>query len=497
MHAIQYVILILAVLLLLIAFIIIRTYLFIRKAGEDAELDLPGVELKPLTVDKTLAAKHLSEAIQIETISHEDPNENVAENFDKLHKLLVKNYPHVHKTMKREVVGQASLLYTWPGKDPSLDPVLLAAHQDVVPAEESSLSQWTYPPFSGKVADGFIWGRGTLDIKSQLVSLLEAVEALIISGYQPERTIMLGFGSDEEVLGVGAKAIVALLKERGVHLAGMVDEGGAVYDGLIPGVKVLTGEIGVAEKGYLSLKVWVDDHAGHSSTPAESTATSTLIRALNKIVDHPFPARVSMITPMFEKFGAVASPIMQLAFGNLWLFNGIIKKTLLGSGETAATIRTTTAVTILKGGVKDNILPGHAEAVVNFRLLPGDTIAYVCETLRKLINDERVHFEPLRGNAWEASPVSPTTSMAYRHIASVIREFFPDTPCAPYIMLGGSDARNYYEICENVYRFSPYSMNSEDLGRIHGVNERLSVDSFATMVEYFYRLIARWSQQDM
>jgi Acetylornithine deacetylase/Succinyl-diaminopimelate desuccinylase and related deacylases len=200
---------------------------------------------------------------------------------------------------------------------------------------------------------------------------------------------------------------------------------------------------------------------------------------------------------MFEKFGAVASPIMQLAFGNLWLFNGIIKKTLLGSGETAATIRTTTAVTILKGGVKDNIIPGHAEAVVNFRLLPGDTIAYVCDTLRKIIKDERVQFEPLRGNAWEASPVSPTTSLAYRHIASVTREFFPDTPCAPYIMLGGSDARNYYAICENVYRFSPYAMNSEDLGRVHGVNERLSVDAFAIMVEYFYRLIARWSQQEM
>ncbi len=493
----QYVILVLAVLLLLAAFILIRTYLFIRKANADDEADLPGVELKPIKVDKKQAAEHLSEVIQIETISHEDPAENVAENFDKLHALLEKNFPHVHSTLKREIVGQASLLYTWQGKDPSLDPVLFAAHQDVVPAEESSLSQWKYPPFSGEIADGFIWGRGTLDIKSQLVSLLEAVEALLIKGYKPERTVMLGFGSDEEVLGVGAKEIVALLQKRGIHLSALVDEGGAVYDGLIPGVKVMTGEIGVAEKGYLSLRVWVDDHAGHSSTPAPDTATSTLIRALKKIVDHPFPAKVSMVVPMFEKFGAVTSPIMQVAFGNLWLFNGIIKKTLLSSPETAATVRTTTAVTILQGGVKDNIIPGHAEAVVNFRILPGETIAYVCETLRKIIADERVHFEPLRGNAWEASPVSPTTSMAYRHIASVTREFFPGTPCAPYIMLGGSDARNYYAICDNVYRFSPYAMNSEDLGRVHGVNERLSVDAFAVMVEFFYRLIPRWSQKEM
>jgi carboxypeptidase PM20D1 len=241
----------------------------------------------------------------------------------------------------------------------------------------------------------------------------------------------------------------------------------------------------------------VDDIAGHSSTPAENTATSTLIRALKKIIDAPFPAKVSAVLPMFEKYGEVASPIMQLAFGNLWLFGGVIKKILLGNGDTAATIRTTTAVTILKGGVKDNIIPGHAEAVVNFRLLPGENIAYVCQRLRKIIGDERVKFEPLRGNAWEASPVSPTTSMAYRHIASTTREFFPGTPCAPYIMLGGSDARNYYEICENVYRYSPYVMTSDDLSRVHGVNERLKVDAFALMVDYFYRLIARWSQKEM
>jgi carboxypeptidase PM20D1 len=489
--------LILAVLLILVAFVFIRTFLFIRKASLENGSDLPGVDVPEFHADRDAAAKHLSEVIQIETISHEDPTENVPENFEKLHKLLAKNYPLVYKTLKHEVVGDASLLFTWPGKDLSLDPVLLAAHQDVVPAEGSSLSQWTYPPFSGKIADGFIWGRGTLDIKSQLVSLLESVEALIANGYQPERTVMLGFGSDEEVMGVGAKAIVALLQKRGVHLAAMVDEGGSVYDGLIPGVKGLTGAIGVAEKGYLSLRVWVDDHAGHSSTPAESTATSTLVRALNRIVDHPYPAKVSMISPMFEKYGAVASPIMQLAFGNLWLFGGVIKKILLKSGETAATIRTTTAVTILRGGVKDNIIPGHAEAVVNFRLLPGDTIAYVCDCLRKVIADDRVQFEPLRGNAWEASPVSPIDCDPYRHLASTAREFFPDLPCAPYIMLGGSDARNYYAICENVYRFSPYSMNAEDLGRVHGVNERLSVEAFGIMVDYFYRLIPRWSQKEL
>jgi len=399
--------------------------------------------------------------------------------------------------MKREIVGQASLLYTWAGKDASLEPVLLAAHQDVVPAEETSLSQWTYPPFSGEIADGFIWGRGTLDIKSQLVSLLEAAEALIAAGYQPERTVMFGFGSDEEVLGIGAKEIVALLQERGVHLAAMVDEGGCIYDGIVPGIKGLTATIGVAEKGYLSLKFWVDGEAGHSSTPSKATATGILVHALDKIVASPFPAKVDAVSHMFARLGASASPILQVAFANLWLFKPLVKQRLLDNNETAATIRTTTAVTILKGGVKDNIIPGHAEAVVNFRLLPGESIAYVCERLRRVINDERVQFEPLRGNTWEASPVSPDDNPAYLHLASTNREFFPGIPSAPYIVLGASDARNYYSICDNVYRYSPFVINPTDLARVHGLNERISVDAFALMIEYFYRLIPRWAQKEL
>lgn len=490
-------IIILAVLLLLAAFVLIRTYVFIQNAEAANAIDLPAVSLPELKLDKDTSAQHLASVIQIETISHEDPAENVMENFDKLHKLLTRTYPNVHKTMKREVIGDASLLYTWLGKDPSLEPVLLAAHQDVVPFEEISLNQWTYPPFSGKIAEGFIWGRGTLDIKSQLVSLLEAAENLIAAGYQPERTVMFGFGCDEEVFGNGAKAIVATLQERGIHLAAMIDEGGCIYDGIIPGLKGLAAAIGTSEKGYLSLKVWVDAEAGHSSTPSKVTATGVLVHALDRLVAHPFPTKIGMVSKMFAKLGAVASPIMQMAFANLWLFSGVVKSQLLGNSETAATIRTTTAVTILKGGVKDNVIPGHAEAVVNLRLLPGESIAYVCERVRAIIADDRVQFEPLRGNAWEASPVSPEDSAPYLHIASTVREFFPGVPCAPYNMLGGTDARNYYAVCDNVYRFSPYVMNPVDLGRIHGVNERLSVDAFALMIEFFYRLIPRWAQKDL
>jgi len=497
MTFLQIVILIFAILLLIVAFLLVRTYLSVQKATRKSETSLPGVDLPEFKADAKITSKHLSNLIKQETVTHEDPSENVPANFVALHKVLEKDFPLVHKTMKKEVIGENNLLFTWVGKDKSLDPVLFAAHQDVVPAEQTSLDQWTYPPFSGEIADGFIWGRGTLDIKCQLVSLMEAAEALIKNGYKPERTVMFGFGADEEVLGVGAKQIVAALKERGVHLAAMVDEGGCIYDGIIPGINGLAGVIGVAEKGYLSLRVWVDGEAGHSSTPSKDTATGILVHALDRLVRHPFPAKISAVTKMFADLSASAGFIMQMAFANLWLFGGVVKKILLEHGETAATIRTTTAVTILRGGVKDNILPGHAEAVVNLRILPGETIASVCDRIRKTIGDDRVHFEPLRGNAWEASPVSPDDAPQYLHIASAARELFPAMPCAPYIMLGGSDARNYYEICEHVYRFSPFVMTPSDLAMVHGINERISEEAFALMVDYFYRLIPRWAQKEM
>lgn len=488
-------IILLAVVFLLAALILVRTLLFTRGSA-DAHIhfdpDLPELELDPL-----VPAEHLSSVIKIETISHEDPAENDRSTFAALHRQLEKMYPNAHRVMTREVIDGYSLLYTWPGKDASLEPVAFMAHQDVVPADVNTLDQWTHPPFSGSIAYGYIWGRGTLDIKSQLISIFEAVENLVVNGFQPERTVMLAFGHDEEVLGTGARSIVAHLQEKGIRLQSVVDEGGAVYDGIIPGIKGYSATIGVAEKGYLSLKFTVKASGGHSSTPLPETAIGILARAVDKLQSRQFPYKVSAVKPLFQGLSPAASPVMQIAFANLWLFRGLVRRKLAADSQTAATIHTTTAPTIFHSGVKDNVLPSLAEAVVNFRILPGESIAQVCERIRKVIDDERVTFEPLRGNAWEASPVSPTNCLAYRHITSVIDELFPGIVSAPYIMLGGTDARNYYAVSSQVYRFNPVIMQKEDMHRIHGINERLSIDAMSTLVKFFYRLIPRWSSKDM
>jgi len=490
---ITYVIIVLAILLFLVAFILIRTVLYSRAPLSSLATGSEDEDFASPEFDALEAAKHLSEAVQVKTISHEDPAEDSKEYFNLLQQEFEVMYPHVHQVMQKEIVGDYSLIFTWPGSNPELEPVLFTSHQDVVPADPDTLDQWTYPPFSGEIAEGFIWGRGTLDIKSQVIALFEAAESLIISGYTPERTVILAFGHDEEVFGVGAKKIVARLQEKGMHLHALLDEGGTIYNGGLPGIAGQAALIGIGEKGYLSLRFTVEMEGGHSSTPSNETAIGILSQAITRLETHPFPPSLHTVKGMFQGL-APASPFsMQLAFANLWLFKGLVIRQLSSNVETDAAIRTTIAPTIFRSGVKDNILPAKAEAVVNFRLLPGMSIAEACNHVREVIHDERVHFEPLGGNAWEATPVSPTDSASYSELAACIIGFFPGTVTAPYITLGGTDARNYYVICDNIYRFTPLISLPEDLKRVHGVDERISIDALATMVKFFQQLMQRWS----
>ena len=488
-------IILVGIILLVAAFALVRMMLFTRGAANtriEFQSSLPAFTIEPKAV-----AEHLSAVIKVDTISHEDVSLDDTSKFKVLQSLLAKQYPLAHSSLKKELIDGYSLLYTWKGSNEALDPVVLMAHQDVVPADENTLSQWTHAPFSGEIADGFIWGRGTMDIKNQLIAVFEAIEHLLFNNFQPERTIMLSFGHNEEVLGSGAIRTVAHLKAKGIHVQSVIDEGGAIYDGIIPGVTGLAAALGVSEKGYLSLTLRAQAVGGHSSTPSSNTAIGILSHAIVQLLKHPFPAQPQVVLPMFKGLGSAASPIMQLAFSNLWLFGGLIKSKLAGNPEADATIRTTTAPTIIKGGVKDNVLPSVAEAVVNFRLLPGESIASVCEHVRKVINDDRVTFEAMAEKAWDASPVSSSDCPAYTHIATVIDELFPGAAVAPYNMLGGTDSRNYHAISEQVYRFSPLVVTTADMDRVHGVNERISVEAMHKMADFFYRLIPRWASTNM
>lgn len=450
--------------------------------------------LAALPVDTAAVAASLSAALQARTITGLLDPAGSAAAFDTLHAHLRNRYPLVHQQLTREVVGGHSLLYTWRGSDAQARPFALLAHQDVAPVAPGTESLWQQPPFSGRIEGGFVWGRGALDNKVNLIGQLEAVELLLKAGFQPRNTIYFVFGHDEESGGQrGAAQIAALLQQRGVKLDFVLDEGSAVTEGILPGVARPLALIALAEKGILSLKLTAVTPPGHSATPpaAGHSAIGMLAAALTRLDQHPMPGGIRGAAA--EMFSAVAPELplgQRVALSNLWLLRPLVERQLgQGGGATNAMLRTTTAMTIVNAGNKENVLPGRAEAVVNFRILPGDTVAGVLAHVKRAIADERIDVQTL-GTAAEPSKLSSSDSAPYRKIERTVREVFPDSIVAPGLMLQASDARHFDTIAEHSYRFMPARFRPADLARLHGTNERVAVDQLPDMVRFYHRLLS-------
>jgi carboxypeptidase PM20D1 len=443
----------------------------------------------PVAVTDSAIAR-LSAAIQIPTLSPEDTAAFDPAPFAELREFLSSAYPLTHTRLQREVVLGHSLLYHWSGRNPALKPAVLLAHLDVVPVEEESLAKWTVPPFSGAVQEGYLWGRGTLDDKISVISLLEAVESLLREGFVPERSIYLAFGHDEELSGKGAAAIAALLKSRNVEAALVLDEGSIIAQGLVPGMEQPVALVGTAEKGYLSLELLVVQEGGHSSMPPKETTISILSRAMVRLAENRLPKTIS---PPVEGFLAYVGPEMpflqRMVFANAWLFEPVILAIYEQTPAGNALIRTTTAPTILRSGVKDNVLPTEARGTVNFRILPGTSVEHVIRHVRETVDDERVQIRPIGSNFREASPVSPAEGEAFGWLNRSVQEVFPATVVTPTLVLAATDARHYTTISPNVYRFSPITLGPDDLSRIHGIDERIRVEDYGKSIHFYYRLI--------
>lgn len=444
-----------------------------------------------IAVDEAGVAGRLAGAIQLRTISSLEDSTQNADAFLQLHSLLQTSFPRVHATLSREVIG-FSLLYKWAGTDSTRPPILLMAHQDVVPVAPGTEADWLAEPFSGTIKDAFVWGRGAWDDKANLIAQLEAVEMLIASGFTPRSTVYLAFGADEEVGGDrGAVRIAALLKSRGVRFEFIIDEGLLITEGIMPGLSAPAALVGIAEKGYMSLKLKAQATPGHSSMPQPqgNNAIAILATVLSRLENEQMPARIQGVSR--DMFAAVAPEIggfNRIALSNLWLFGPLVQAQLEKASGTNATIRTTTAITIMQAGNKDNVIPGVAEAVVNFRLLPGDTKASVIEHVKSKIGNAPVEVSALPMSA-EASPVSSITSPSFQLISRTVRALFPGTVVSPGLMVGATDARHFAEIADNVYRFSPVRARQEDLARFHGTNERISVANLADLVRFYHEVL--------
>jgi carboxypeptidase PM20D1 len=459
------------------------------------QIDVPA--LAPIAVDEQAAAESLAAAVRAKTVSsHEDAALN-ADQFELLQAHLRSRYPLLHATLKREVVGGLSLLYTWTGTDPAAKPILLMAHQDVVPIAPGTEKDWLAEPFAGTIKDGFVWGRGAWDDKVNLISQMEAVEMLIASGFQPKRTVYLAYGADEEVGGLrGAKAIAALLAERKVKLDFILDEGLLITEGVLPGLKPPGAVVGIAEKGYLSVGLHAQATPGHSSIPpaAGTSAIAMMSAALTRLDEHQFPAKIEGVArEMFESVAPEMNAVNRVALSNLWLFGPIVKKQLEAGASTNAMLRTTTALTIVNAGNKENVLPGRADATVNFRLLPGTTRDDVMAHVKQTVADDRVSAERLPGSS-EPSKVASTDSASYRLIERTIRELFPDTIVAPGLMVGGTDSQHFADVSDHIYKFSPVRAKPEDLPRFHGTNERITIANLAELIRFYHRLVQQAAQ---
>jgi carboxypeptidase PM20D1 len=441
-------------------------------------------------VDTQGAAARLAEAIRFRTVSSYEKPEQHAETLRSMQAHIEKSFPAFHAAAKREIVADYSLLYSWEGSDPNAQPIALLAHQDVVPVAPGTDKDWQHPPYDGVIADGFIWGRGSWDDKGNLYSMLEAAEILAKAGFRPKRTIYFAFGHDEESAGTrGAKNIAALFASRGVKLDFVVDEGLLITDGLVKGLDKPAALIGLAEKGYATLALHASATPGHSSMPPRDTAIGMMAAALARLEDHRLPLQIrGTVAEMFDTLAPEMNGFSRVALSNLWLFKPLLLREFAKSGPTEATVRTTTALTIFNAGDKDSVLPGNAEATVNFRLIPGDTEASVIEHVRETIRNDRITIKPFPGNT-DPPPVTGTASPSYQMFNRTIREVFPDVIVAPGLMVAATDSRHYVGVTDKIFRFSPVRANGEDLKRFHGTNERLPIEGYADMIRFYRRLL--------
>lgn len=471
-------------------------------------LALPGVTLsegEPASLEADQAAANLSDAVRFVTISYQAGSDPAL--IEASHQAMVgfrdwlsERFPSFAGATSREIVSDYSLLYTWQGSDPSLKPVLLMSHMDVVPIAPGTENNWEQAPFAGTIADGFVWGRGTIDTKGSLVAMVMAADMLAAENFQPKRTIMFAFGHDEEIGGGdGNKVMSAMLAERGIELEWVADEGGILGEGLLPGLPGTAALIGIAEKGSVSLDIVAASHGGHSSmpSPVDETAIGRLTKAIDEIGKAPFESRVDGASARMIAALAPAAPFMQrMVYANMWLFEPVVRGIMEGSPSSAAQLHTTIAPTIIEGGNKENVLPPSAHAVINFRTHPRDTGDGIVAHVKKTVADDPDITVVTMDGMRPASPVSNVDGPGYKLLSEAISASFPGVLSVPNLTVGGTDSRFYTGLSDNVFRFIPIRMGRDDLPRFHGTNERVSVANMGQAVAFYKTLMELMNKQD-
>ncbi|MBR3835579.1 MAG: M20/M25/M40 family metallo-hydrolase [Clostridia bacterium] len=458
------------------------------------------VNIRDAKIDTDKVAEHLSDAIKFKTISKVRDEGVDWEEFEKFHKYLDETYPLVAKNTTKEIIDKASLLYLWKGKNPDLEPMAMLAHQDVVPVSEGTEKDWKHEAFSGYNDGEFIWGRGALDMKNHLICVMEAVESLMAEGFQPDRDVYLCFGHNEETVSTvysGAGTIVKTLKERGVRLDSVLDEGSALIDLNLPGIiNTRLAAVGTAEKGYVDMKITLHDKGGHTSAAPKHSGMWKLANAVRDLETHQFRSHwLPFLDELIHAVGGRATYLGKILICNYPIFKPLLTFILKIIPQGASMVRTITSVSMCEGSPAANVLPQRPSITVNFRPLPGDSLADVEKHVRKVIRYKDIDIEYFNGK--EATPFSSTSSRAFKAIESVENSIHPEgVAVAPYLVMGGTDAYRYGEICDNILRFAPFNVPLSLFFTTHATNERIPISSLKEAVVFFREYIIKVSDKD-
>lgn len=471
---------ILAAIVIFIAVLLIRTAMFKPEK-------LPPVREFDTKVNEEKIIADMADMIRCKTVSNRDESKVDRSEFEKFQKLIAARFPLVHEKAELTHLGKTGLLFYIKGRS-SEKPSVCMAHYDVVPVDEDA---WDKPPFDAVIEDGVMWGRGTLDTKSTLCSILEAAEQLLAGGFVPKNDLYLSFSGEEEIDGASCGEIVTYLENKGIKPAIVLDEGGAVVDKSFPGVDGMIAMVGIGEKGSVNMDFTVECEGGHASTPPKKTTAGTLAKAIRAIENNPFPRHFTKpVKEMFDTVGRHSTFGMRLIFANLWCLLPVLDLVCkISGGELNAMMRTTVAVTKLSGSDAYNVMPAKANFGVNMRVMSGDTIESAAGFLNEKINDDCV--TPSLVNGAEPSIYSDTSCAEWQLLKETIHELWPEAIISPYLMMACSDSRHYCRITDRVYRFSPMYMSKEDRGMIHGNNERISLDTLLKTTKFYVRFIGK------
>ncbi len=458
--------------------LLFRTYKFTPK--ENAQI----IE-EEIDFNKEKAVENLQKLVRFKTVSYRDSYMEDDTQFDGFVKALPKLYPNVFKNCKMKKLKDRALLIRWEGKKSEF-PSVMMAHYDVVPVNEE---MWEKDPFEAILEDGVLWGRGTLDTKATVNGILSAAEKLIADGFVPEHDIYFAFSGGEEINGKGAVNIVDFFEKNNIELGLVVDEGGAVVEGVFPGVSAPCGLIGIAEKGMLDVKYTCRSQGGHASAPKPNSPVVSLAEACQKIEERPFKMHLTEpVVKMFDTLGRHSNFLYRMIFANLWCFAPVLDLLCkIQGGELNALMRTTVAFTQMQGSKASNVIPPEASLVSNIRLNPQDNMESAVEYLKKTVDNENIEITALHG--MNPSRISVTDCEAWDKVACAVASTWKGAIVSPYLMVQCSDSRHYGRISDKVYRFSAMDLTSEERATIHGNNEKIRVETIHKAVEFYIRLM--------